>query len=78
MSTYEIFSTDIQPKGFIVIGFRDFITEETVKKTNEVLCNPEIAEEIVDHNFELGRQHYSYRTLEYRLAALVEENLGSI
>jgi glycosyltransferase involved in cell wall biosynthesis len=30
ISTYEIFKTDIQPKGFRVIGFDDFISDYTV------------------------------------------------
>src|SRR3989304_4590711 len=32
MSSYEIFRTDIQPKGFRVIEFEDFMTKETVDK----------------------------------------------
>ena len=78
LSTYEIFRTDIEPKGFNVIGFGDFITEETVKQTHKVLDNPELAEQIVDRNYELGRRYYSFRTLEYRLVALVNESLGLI
>lgn len=76
MSTYEIFRTDIQPKGFKVIGFGDFITEDTVEQARDVLCNPGLATEMVEHNYELGRQHYSYRTLEYRLVFLLDWTLG--
>ena len=76
MSTYEIFRTDIEPKGFDVIGFTDFITQGTVKRAHEVLNNPEMAQEIVDHNYELGRRYYSFRTLEHSLIALINESLG--
>ncbi|MCJ7660108.1 MAG: glycosyltransferase family 4 protein [Anaerolineales bacterium] len=78
MSTYEIFRTDIEPKGFDVIEFGDFISEETVKQATEVLSNPEMSEKIIDRNYELGRSYFSYRTLEYRLVALVNESLGFI
>jgi len=76
MSTYEIFKTDIQPKGFKVVGFRDFITQDCVRHARDVLRDPDLAAEMADHNYELGRRHYSYRTLEKRLVALVSECLG--
>jgi len=78
MSTYEIFRTDIEPKGFDVIEFGDFISEETVKQATEVLSNPDMVEKNIDRNYELGRRYYSYRTLEYRLVALVNESLGFV
>jgi len=76
MSIYEIFKTDIQPKGFKVIGFQDFITEDCVRHAQDVLHNPDLAAEMVEHNYELGRHHYSYRALEKRLVALISECLG--
>ena len=78
MSTYEIFRTDIEPKGFDIIEFGDFITEETVTQAKKLLNNPELAEKIIERNYELGRRYFSYRTLEYRLVALVNESLGYI
>jgi hypothetical protein len=31
---------------------------------------------LADYSYELGRRHYSYRTLEKRLVALISECLG--
>ena len=76
MHTYEIFRTDIQPKGFKVIGFGDFINQETVQEAREVLLNPELVTEIVEHNYELGRKYYSMAVLKRRLTALIKECLG--
>lgn len=73
MSTYEIFKTDIQPKGFRVVGFDEFITEETVRQSLNLLDNPALVEEMVAHNYELGRTYYSYRVLEEHLVALLGE-----
>jgi len=78
MSTYEIFRTDIQPKGFKVIGFGDFIDQETVDKTRSLIDDPEKKLEMVERNFELGRRYFSYRVLEARLKVLLDECLGSI
>jgi len=76
ISTYEIFKTDIQPKGFKVIGFDDFITEDTVAQAKAVLQNPDLATEITAHNYEVGRRYYSYRTLQRRLGSLLSAYLG--
>jgi hypothetical protein len=76
MSTYEIFRTDIQPKGFQVIGFGDFVTQETVDETRWLLNDPEKKLEMVERNYELGRRYYSYKVLEARLKVLVDDCLG--
>jgi glycosyltransferase involved in cell wall biosynthesis len=76
MHTYEIFRTDIQPKGFKVIGFGDFINQETVQEAERVLRNPNLRKEIVEQNYELGHQYYSFHVLERRLTTLINECLG--
>ncbi len=77
MSTYEIFQRDIRPKGFKVIGFEGFITDATVKQARAVLQNPELAREMAEHNYELGRRYYSYEVLEGRLAMLLHQVIGA-
>ncbi len=76
MSTYEIYRIDIQPKGFKVIEFGDYITEDTVRWTRELLKNPDLVAEIVEHNYVTACRHYSYANLEKLLAALVSLSLG--
>jgi hypothetical protein len=76
MSNYEIFKTDIHPKGFKLITFTDFIDDDCVKKSKEVLQDPKLAREMVEHNFEIGRRYYSFRMLEDRLQTVLKESLG--
>lgn len=76
VSSYEIFRTDIQPKGFRVISFENFITDDVVEQARDVLLHPERAAEMTEHNYALGRRYYSFRTLRKRLAALISECLG--
>lgn len=76
MSSYEIFRTDIKPKGFRVIEFEDFITDETVERARQVLDDPDLAAEMTDHNYELGRRYYSFHTLEHRLTTMIQDTLG--
>ena len=77
ISNYAIFKTDIQPKGFRVIGFDDFIEDETVKKAMEILEDPSIGEEMAEHNYQIARRHYSYRILENNLATVLNQCMGS-
>jgi glycosyltransferase involved in cell wall biosynthesis len=76
MSTYEIYRIDIQPKGFEVIEFGDYITEETVRWTRELLENPDLVAEKVEHNYEIACRHYSYANLERAVTALVSLSVG--
>lgn len=77
ISSYEIFKTDIQPKGFRVIGFDEFISDETVHLAREVLENPKIGEQMADHNYEVGRRFYSYDALEESLISLIRLCVGA-
>lgn len=76
MSTYEIYRTDIQPKGFKVVEFGDFIKDETVQKTREILLDPEQTAVLCQLNFEIARRHYSFTNLEKLLAALITLSFG--
>lgn len=76
MSTYEIYRTDIKPKGFQVVEFDDFVTMETVARTRSLLQNPEAAAEMAEHNYDIARHHFSYTNLRQLLSALVVQCLG--
>lgn len=77
MSCYDIYKVDIRPKGFEVIEFEDYITEDTVRRTRNLLTNPDQVEKMVAHNYEVASHHYSYRNLEILLDALVSLSLGT-
>jgi glycosyltransferase involved in cell wall biosynthesis len=76
VNNYSIYSFDIKPKGFKVIEFDRFLTEETVQQTREVLKNPELRKEMVDHNYELAIKHYSYSVLRQKLKGLILDCFG--
>jgi glycosyltransferase involved in cell wall biosynthesis len=76
MSTYAIFRTDIEPKGFQVIGFEDYLTEACVRHARQILTTPEQVASMVAHNFNLGERHYSFQILEKDLATLISECFG--
>lgn len=77
MSAYSIYRTDIKPKGFQVIEFDNYITDDTVKQTTKILNNRELIHQMVSHNYEIAKQHFSYTTLKRCLSALVHVSFGS-
>ncbi len=77
VNAYEVFRTDIRPKGFEVIEFSDFITAEIVQEARRILDNPEEFQGTLEHNFEIGRRYHSFRTLERCLAELLSEEFIS-
>ncbi len=76
VNDYSIFATDIKPKGFEVIELEDYVTDEAVRFTREVLTNPGLAREMADHNYELGRRYYSYTILRQKLMTLMLHCFG--
>lgn len=77
MSTYEIFKTDIQPKGFKIIGFGDYIDNGCINASRQILNDPAMASEMVETNFDIGKRNYSFQTLEFNLAPLLADCLGN-
>lgn len=76
VNNYAIYATDIRPKGFQVIEFNDYITEETVQRTREILADKELADRLCQINYELALRHYSYKGLRHKLGALLDNAFG--
>lgn len=76
VNTYSIYDTDIKPKGFRVVEFDGFITENTLNQVHNLLENEGMVQEMVEHNYRIARKHYSFTRLETQLKALITEALG--
>ncbi|OGO19794.1 MAG: hypothetical protein A2Z14_08210 [Chloroflexi bacterium RBG_16_48_8] len=72
ISTYEIFKTDIQSKGLPVVGFDDFISEETVRMARYVFENAEFRHQMVEDSYKTGHRNSSFANLEANLAVLIK------
>ena len=64
VNTYSIYLKDIQPKGFKVIEIEGYVTDKTIEQTKQVLDNPGLRKEMVDHDYELAKEYFSYTVLE--------------
>ena len=76
VNNYSVYATDIRNKGFWNIEFDNFITEETVNFTRELLKDTRLREEMVNHNYEIGRRYYSYSVLRDKLRILLNNAFG--
>lgn len=77
VNNYTIFRTDIRPKGFRVIEFDDYITDETVEMTHKVLADKEFEIEMCEHNYELANHYFSFTVLRNKLRMLLDNAFGT-
>ena len=67
VNTYSIYLKDIKPKGFKVIEIDGYVTDQAVEQTKQVLDNPQVCQEMVDHDYELAKKYFSYSVLHQGL-----------
>ncbi|MGC9523392.1 MAG: glycosyltransferase [Anaerolineae bacterium] len=83
---YPVYKADIKDKGFrvvslgsVVAGYDDrglarvapSVIEKAADQAVELLTDAELRQEVVDHNYALGQEHYSLTSLRDYLAPLV-------
>ena len=67
VNTYSIFLKDIKPTGFKVIEIDGYVTDKAVEQAKAVLDDPQLRQEMVDHDYELARKYFSYSVLHQGL-----------
>lgn len=66
-----VYWPDIGSKGFKTVMLEDSeLTDAAVSEVNTILHDEALRREIAEHNFELGRKHFSFRVLENLLPQL--------
>ena len=43
------------------------LTDEALEEVDEILHNSELRKDIAEHNFQIGREHFSYEVLKDKL-----------
>ena len=76
VNRYATFASDVEPKGFDLVTMDGILTAETVLAVREILESPRRAAEMVDHNYEIARQHFSYGVLRDQLDAVIDQAFG--
>ncbi len=74
INRYSIYVQDIEPKGFKLLEMDGFITPGLVEKVRRVIEDAEYRDSIVNHNYSVACQYYSYtvlrRVLRHHIALL--------
>ena len=78
INRYSIYVQDIEPKGFKLLEMDGFITPQLVEYVRRVIEDSAYKKKLVDHNYRVASQYYSYTTLRnllrYHIAALSGES----
>jgi glycosyltransferase involved in cell wall biosynthesis len=77
VNNYTIYKIDIRPKGFMVIEFDDYITDETVEMTRRVLADKDLEIQMCQRNYELATRYFSYAVLRNKLQVLLDNAFGT-
>jgi glycosyltransferase involved in cell wall biosynthesis len=76
VNTYSIYQMDIKPKGFEVIEIDGYVTEETVRRTREILNDPVRRRNMVDRNYEIATKCFSFLVLRRKLINLIYDSIA--
>ncbi len=74
VNAYSIYTKDIKPIGFKVIEIHGYVSQRAVDETLNVLDKPALAKSMCEHNYKLGKRHFSYDILHRRLKRFLEEH----
>ena len=77
VNRYSIYVADIETKGFDVIAFDGYLTDDTVQKVKNLLKNPEQIAQSVEKNYMLGWRYLSYEMLEEKIEQLLINFYGT-
>ncbi|MDP6979337.1 MAG: glycosyltransferase family 4 protein, partial [Myxococcota bacterium] len=72
VNNYEpVYWPDIGSKGFRTVQIENGkLTDEAVAEVDRIIHDPDLQQEITEHNFRLGREHFSFQVLEGKLQEL--------
>jgi len=73
LNTNSIYTMDIQPKGFRTIEMDGYVTDETALQARNILMDSVLCQKMVDHNYNLAKQNFSYEVLERKLSMLISD-----
>jgi mannosylglucosylglycerate synthase len=71
INRYSIFVQDIEPKGFKLAMIDGFITRDVVQQVRRILEDSDYRREMVEHNYRIARQYYSYSALRRSLRTML-------
>jgi glycosyltransferase involved in cell wall biosynthesis len=71
VNRYAIFGRDIEPKGFRCPVMEGYLTAEVIAEVRHILDDAAYRRKMVDHNYKVASQFYSYAELRRLLRILI-------
>ncbi len=71
VNRYPVYNADIRPLGFEFVELDGFVDEEAVRKTRELLADPDRVRAMAEKNYAIAREHFSLEVLERKLKELL-------
>jgi len=72
VNRYSVYAADIGPLGFDLVEIDGQVSDSAVAQVQDLLANPERREQMVEHNYALAGEHFSYTLLTTQLNKLFE------
>lgn len=76
VNRYGTFARDIEPRGFRVPIMEGYLSDTVVDEVRRLIEDHEYRREVVDHNFDVAKRHYSYAVLRRSLRTLLTNIRG--
>ena len=76
VNRYSIFQQDIEPKGFRLPIMDGFVTGEMVRQVRRIIEDEKYRQNMIDHNYQIAKQYYSYSVLRRTLRSLLNNLTG--
>ena len=73
INRYPVYAADIGPLGFDFVEINGTITTEAVNQVRDLLIDLQRRQQMVEHNFQLGQEHFSYQVLEMKMRPLLQQ-----
>ncbi len=77
VNNYSIYSTDIKPKGFKVVEFNEYVTNQTIQDIIDLLNDEEKIKKYTETNFALAQKYFSFEILRTKLKILLANAFGT-
>ena len=71
VNRYSIFHRDIEPRGFRVAVMDGYLTESVVQEVRHILEDKDYRNQMVEHNYQVAAQFFSYAELRRQLRTLL-------
>ena len=69
---YGPYVADIKPVGVQAVEFYHDITEDVLRQTRQIIDDPRLRREMVNHNYQVSVEHFSFKVLRNTLRHVLE------